>query len=62
MVQLIEHARAGPEPLNAPVDQVDRQLNAQQQRVSVMLLKDGALKNARTAPVGHGSEFWEVAV
>ena len=60
MVVLMEHAQSEMEPLDLPTSPSDRQVNAQLYCVLAMLVKDGALKKARNAPVGHGSEIWRL--
>ena len=56
----MEHAQGEIEPLDLPTSPSDRQVNAQLYCVLAMLVKDGALKKARNAPVGHGSEIWRL--
>ena len=43
-----------------PQRQSDIQVNAQLYFVLVMLVKDGAMKKARNAPVSHRSEMWRL--
>ena len=57
MVVLMEHAQGEIEPLDLPVALGDRQVIAQLYCVLAILVKDGAMKKARNAVVGHGSEI-----
>ena len=60
MVVLMVHAQSATEPQTFPTAQSDVQVNAQLYYVLAMLVKDGAMKRARNAPVGHGSEIWRL--
>ena len=60
MVVTIEHAQSATDPLDLPSAPSDRQVNAQLYFVLAMLLKDGAMKKAPNALVGHGSEMWRL--
>ncbi|CAK0863201.1 unnamed protein product [Prorocentrum cordatum] len=55
----------GPEPMEIPDEDFDAeqaQANGQPYYVLVMLAKGAALKKAKSAPVGHGSEAWRLLV
>ena len=43
MVRVVEHEQPDPEPLNEPIDQVEKQVNAQMYWISAMLAKDSDL-------------------
>ena len=59
-VVFMEHAQGEIEPLDLPTAPSDRQVNVQVFCVLAMLVKDGATKNSRNGPLGHGSEIWSL--
>ena len=60
MVVLMKHAQSPTDPLDSPTAPSDKQVHAQLHYVLVMFVKDGAMKKARNAPVGHGSDIWRL--
>ena len=60
MVALMEHAQRAADSLDLRTAPSDKQNNAQLYNVLAMLEKDVAMKQARNALVGHGSEIWRL--
>ena len=60
MAVLMEHAQSATDWLDLPTAPSDKQVNAQLYYVLAMLVKDGAMKKARNALVGHGSGIWRL--
>ena len=60
MVVVMEHAQSATEPWDLPAAASVNQANAQLRYVLVVLVKDGAMKQAGNAPVGHGREIWRL--
>ena len=64
MVELMTTAEAkGPEPVELPDGDLDAELaraNGQLYYILAMLTKGAALKNAKSAPAGHGAEVWRL--
>ena len=56
----MEHVQSATDPLDLPTAPGDNQVNAQLYHVLAVLVKDGAMKKARNAPVGDGSESWRL--
>ena len=56
----MEHAQSATDTLGLPTAPSDNQVNAQLYYVLAMLVKDRAMKKARNALVGHGSEIWRL--
>ena len=60
MAVLMEHAQSATDWLDLPTAPSDKQVIAQLYYVLAMLVKDGAMKKARNALVGHGSGIWRL--
>ena len=58
--KMMEHSAGEIEPLVLPTAPGDRQVNAQLYHVLAMFVKDGVMKKARNAAVGHVSEIWRL--
>ena len=56
----MEHAQSATDPLDLLTVPSDKQANAQLHYVWAILVQDGAMKKARNALAGHGSEIWRL--
>ena len=57
----MEHEQSATDQLDLPTAPSDKQVNAHLYCVLAILVKDGVMKQARNAPVGHGSEIWSLS-